>query len=33
MDGWKQAGIIIGVILVALSGLASVAGPALQQFL
>lgn len=33
MDGWKQAGIIIGVILIALSGLASVAGPALQQFL
>lgn len=33
MDGWKQAGIIIGVIVAVLSVVASAAGPALQQFL
>ena len=33
MDEWKQAGIIIGVIVAVLSVVASAAGPALQQFL
>ena len=33
MDGWKQAGIIIGVIVAVLSIVAFAAGSALQQFL
>lgn len=33
MDEWKQAGIIIGVIVAVLSVAASAAGPVLQQFL